>query len=66
MDEDSELIEHLLARAGALLEDAAAMALLQGERSVAERIAFVQDAARNVTSLANAADAVANITKAAA
>lgn len=36
--DDEELVERLLALIGAMLEDASAVALLRGERSVEERV----------------------------
>ena len=55
MDETHDLIKLLLAMAGAMLEDASAVALIAGGRSRAERIDELMCVTGNVQSLIAAA-----------
>ena len=55
MDETQDLNERLLAMAGALLEDASAVALIAGERSREERVDALMCVTGDVQSLIAAA-----------
>lgn len=57
--DDDELAEQLMARAGALLEDASAVALLKGEQSLPERIARVRRAVSVAAAVTHAAASLA-------
>jgi len=57
--DDVELAEQLMARAGALLEDASADALLKGEQNLPERIARVRRAVSAAQALTHAAASLA-------
>ncbi len=61
MDEAEDLIERLLAMAGALHEDASAVALVIGERSASERISAVMLTTGHLQVLLGAAAAVGRL-----
>ncbi|WP_085809901.1 hypothetical protein [Sphingomonas sp. TZW2008] len=52
---DEDLVEQLLARVAALLEDASAVAVLQGQGTVSERVTSVAAAIDQARRLAEAA-----------
>jgi phage I-like protein len=58
--DDVELAEQLMARAGALLEDASAIALLTSKQTLPERIVRVRRAVSVVAALTNAAASLAS------
>lgn len=58
MDETEDLIERLLVMAGAMLEDASAVALIASERSRSERLDELMRVNSNVQSLIAAAAAL--------
>jgi hypothetical protein len=58
MDDADDLIERLLAMAGALLEDASVVALIAGERSTAERVSELVRISGHLQALLGAAAAI--------
>lgn len=58
MDHTEDMIEHLLAIAGVLMEDASAAALCRDSGTVRERLQLVRDAAEDSSRLIAAAEVV--------
>ncbi|OYW22631.1 hypothetical protein [Sphingomonas sp. 32-62-10] len=54
MDDTDDLVERLLVLAGGLMEDASTVAVLRESGSVDQRLAVVQQAARDVGALVEA------------